>query len=102
MNPPALWPPISAHGQQAVPVLTICAWCNRIKDDQGEWAQAKQIATEGVGGKATHGICPECRIQLLAEMPLAADRARHSPVGTPFPCSFHRGDPWLRIADCRA
>lgn len=40
---------------------TLCAWCGRWRNSDGSW----EIATNGLGDNATHGICPEC---LASEM----------------------------------
>lgn len=51
------------------PLLSMCAWCRRIKDATGEWRS-------GRAGEAsqpiTHGICPQCERQTLE----AAERSR--------------------------
>jgi hypothetical protein len=41
-------------------LLPICAWCKRIRDDQGYWSQVEAYMHEHTGANFTHGICPEC------------------------------------------
>ena len=41
-------------------LLPICAWCKRIRDDQGYWRQVEAYVHEHTGADFTHGICPEC------------------------------------------
>ncbi len=41
-------------------LLPICAWCKRIRDDQGYWSQVEAYVHEHTGADFTHGICPEC------------------------------------------
>ena len=41
-------------------LLPICAWCKRIRDDQGYWKQVEAYIHEHTGADFTHGICPEC------------------------------------------
>jgi GAF domain-containing protein len=41
-------------------LLPICAWCKRIRDDQGYWSQVEAYIREHTGADFTHGICPEC------------------------------------------
>ena len=41
-------------------LLPICAWCKRIRDDQGYWSQVEAYVHEHMGADFTHGICPEC------------------------------------------
>jgi len=37
---------------------TICAWCNRMRSQTGEWRFTER--TELFLSPATHGICPDC------------------------------------------
>jgi GAF domain-containing protein len=41
-------------------LLPICAWCKRIRDDQGYWKQVETYVHEHTGADFTHGICPNC------------------------------------------
>jgi GAF domain-containing protein len=41
-------------------LLPICAWCKRIRDDQGYWSQVEAYVRAHTGADFTHGICPEC------------------------------------------
>ena len=41
-------------------LLPICAWCKRIRDDQGYWNQVEAYFHEHTGADFTHGICPDC------------------------------------------
>jgi GAF domain-containing protein len=44
-------------------LLPICAWCKRIRDDQGYWKQVEAYIHEHTGADFTHGICPDCLAQ---------------------------------------
>ncbi len=41
-------------------LLPICAWCKRIRDDQGYWSQVETYIRAHTEADFTHGICPEC------------------------------------------
>jgi GAF domain-containing protein len=41
-------------------LLPICAWCKRIRDDQGYWNQVEAYFKQHTGTNFTHGICPDC------------------------------------------
>jgi GAF domain-containing protein len=41
-------------------LLPICAWCKRIRDDEGYWNQIEAYFHKATGADFTHGICPEC------------------------------------------
>ncbi|KAA3592881.1 MAG: hypothetical protein D8M57_02300 [Candidatus Scalindua sp. AMX11] len=40
--------------------VTICAWCKRIRDDEGFWHKTIEFCSGDSGEKITHGICQEC------------------------------------------
>ncbi len=48
-------------------LLPICAWCKRIRDDQGYWDQVEAYFHKSMGTDFTHGICPECLKKAQAE-----------------------------------
>lgn len=39
-------------------MLTVCAWCRRVRGHMGEWCD--HDFPEASGRVATHGICPDC------------------------------------------
>ncbi len=41
-------------------LLPICAWCKKIRDDQGYWDQIESYLTSHTGAVFSHAICPEC------------------------------------------
>ena len=41
-------------------LLPICAWCKRVRDDEGYWDQVEAYLHKYTGIDFTHGICPEC------------------------------------------
>jgi hypothetical protein len=41
-------------------LLPVCAWCKRIRDDQGYWSQVDAYLAQHTGIGITHGICPDC------------------------------------------
>lgn len=53
-------------------MLSVCAWCRRIRDDDEGWIAMERYMTRHKGASLTHGICPECEAKTLAEM-----EARH-------------------------
>jgi len=54
-------------------LLPICAWCKKIRDDQGYYHQIETFIAKHSDAKFTHGICPECRAKFDRE---AAAEAR--------------------------
>ncbi len=45
-------------------LLPICAWCNRIREEGGEWRQLETYISAHAGYDFTHSICPECEGRL--------------------------------------
>ncbi len=41
-------------------LLPICAWCKKVRDDQGYWSQIETFVRDRTQADFTHGICPEC------------------------------------------
>jgi GAF domain-containing protein len=48
-------------------LLPICAWCKRIRDDEGYWDQVENYIHKSTGADFTHGICPQCLEKAHAE-----------------------------------
>ncbi len=49
-------------------IVPICAWCKKIRDDQGFWQQVDQYVSEHSEVEFTHGMCPECAARKMAEL----------------------------------
>jgi hypothetical protein len=41
-------------------LLKMCAWCNKIKDKEGDWKKIDVYIKEHSDTSFTHGICPDC------------------------------------------
>lgn len=48
------------HVRMLQGLLPICAWCKRIRDDEGYWGQVEAYFHKYTGVDFTHSICPEC------------------------------------------
>jgi hypothetical protein len=49
-------------------MLPICAQCKKIRDDRGYWNQIESYIGARSNAKFSHGICPECVVQLYPEL----------------------------------
>jgi hypothetical protein len=38
----------------------VCAWCRKIRDDEGYWDQLETYLQKNSDAKVSHGICPCC------------------------------------------
>jgi len=41
-------------------LLPMCAWCKRIRNDEGYWAQIESYISANSEAKVSHGMCPDC------------------------------------------
>jgi hypothetical protein len=41
-------------------LVPICAWCKKIRDDQGFWRQVEVFIQSHSDAVITHGVCPDC------------------------------------------
>jgi len=59
-------------------LLPVCAWCRKIRSDDGYWRELEEYVSKRRLGQVTHGICAEC-----------ASRLEQSPSVAPTPeCSL--------------
>jgi PAS domain S-box-containing protein len=49
-------------------MLPICAWCKKIRDDQGYWKQVEVYFEEHSDAEFTHSICPDCKGKMEGEL----------------------------------
>lgn len=49
-------------------ILTICASCKRIRDEQGDWSEVESYIMDHTKAKFSHGICPACMKRLYPGM----------------------------------
>jgi len=48
-------------------LLPICAWCRKLRDDQGYWSQVEDYIRKHTLARTTHGICPDCLDRIKQE-----------------------------------
>lgn len=48
-------------------LLPICAWCRRIRDDDGYWKQVEVYLQGHSDAQFTHSVCAECATTVLAD-----------------------------------
>ncbi len=41
-------------------LLPICAWCKKVRDDQGYWKQIESYVETHSKATFSHGVCPDC------------------------------------------
>ncbi len=49
-------------------LIPICAWCKRIRDDEGYWEQVETFVSQHSEAEFTHSICPDCSDRVSPEM----------------------------------
>ena len=48
-------------------LIPICANCKKIRDDKGYWAEVDSYIRDHSDAEFTHGICPDCMLELYPE-----------------------------------
>jgi K+-sensing histidine kinase KdpD len=48
-------------------LLPICAWCKKIRDEEGRWQQLERYISLHSDAKFTHGLCEECGRRMEAD-----------------------------------
>jgi PAS domain S-box-containing protein len=61
-------------------LLPICAWCKKIRTDEGYWQQLEEYLALHSEAEFTHGICPDCVARMDGEPPPDLPRARQRPT----------------------
>lgn len=54
-------------------LLPICASCKKIRDDKGYWNQIESYIDKHSEAKFSHGICPECAMELYPDLDIYPD-----------------------------
>lgn len=49
-------------------LLPICAWCKKIRNDNEYWERVDTYFSRELNIDFTHGICPECAVELSSEI----------------------------------
>ncbi|MFO1499379.1 MAG: hypothetical protein U1G07_13450 [Verrucomicrobiota bacterium] len=57
-------------------LLPVCAWCRKVRNDQGYWDQIESYVAAHSDASFTHCICPDCRKDFLKSHALV----RNQPV----------------------
>ena len=50
-------------------LLPVCAWCHKVREDEGYWSQLESYITSHTDTTFTHGICPECSEKQFRQTP---------------------------------
>ena len=53
-------------------LLPVCAWCKKIRNDEGYWQELEAYLQPRSKAAFSHGICPECAARLSADNELPA------------------------------
>jgi ligand-binding sensor domain-containing protein len=53
-----------SHVQVLQGMLPLCAWCRRVRADEGYWQQIEEYVAAHSNAAFTHGICPTCAAEL--------------------------------------
>ena len=54
--------------KELAPMIPVCAWCTRVRDDNDYWSSVQEYLAEHAGTLTSHSICPECLEKAEAEL----------------------------------
>ncbi len=66
-------------------LLPICAWCKKVRDDQGYWTELEAYVVANTDVEITHGMCAECLTRHFPAGEEAAEGSSPVPGTTPEP-----------------
>jgi PAS domain S-box-containing protein len=55
-------------------IVPICSNCKKIRDDKGFWSQVEKYVSDHTEAEFSHGICPDCTIELYPELIAKSDK----------------------------
>jgi len=50
-------------------LIPVCAWCRRVRDDEGYWDTLEAYLSRRLSTAYTHGICESCAAKMQEQMP---------------------------------
>jgi len=53
-------------------LLMVCAWCKKIRDEEGDWHRMERRHADKHSGRTSHGMCTECAGVLTRELEAAS------------------------------
>lgn len=62
-------------------MLPMCAWCKKIRNDQGYWDKLENYLTRHSEAKFSHGMCPDCQVREMGKVGRNPDGKGDSPPG---------------------
>lgn len=48
-------------------LLPVCAWCKKVRGEDGEWRSLEAYLEESSHSRVTHGMCPDCERSLAED-----------------------------------
>ena len=58
-------------------MIPICAWCKKLRNDEGYWKSVEQYLADHSQAEFTHGICPGCSSGFLKKAILSNSAPAH-------------------------
>jgi len=49
-------------------LLPMCAWCRKVRNDEGYWSRIEEFLKVQTGTMVSHGVCEDCAGKLDAEL----------------------------------
>jgi len=58
-------------------MIPICAWCKKIRDDEGYWREVEAYITMNSDASFTHGMCRDCRERIKEQHRYQCEKNSH-------------------------
>ena len=55
-------------------MIPICAWCKKIRDDEGFWSEVESYVSSKTRATFSHGLCPTCEEKHFGDVPRSQKR----------------------------
>lgn len=49
-------------------ILVVCAWCKRVSQEDGTWADLPADVVGSTDFTISHGVCPDCSSKMFMEL----------------------------------
>lgn len=57
-----------AEARELKRLLPVCSWCDRIRNDEGDWEEVSLYLKRETGTGVSHSLCPDCSERHMGEV----------------------------------
>lgn len=64
-------------------MIPMCAWCRKVRDDEGYWSRIEEYLGRHAGSTVSHGLCSDCASRMEAGLDPEEPRPHPGAAGEP-------------------